>query len=336
MLLTYRYPIIIAVIAVVAVFTLAGCGSAPVATVDGVKITEQEVNERLVQAFGDQVLRSMIDRELLRKAAADRGVEITDEEMAEAVEEAKAQYGTEERFQQFLAENNISEEEWLEEVRIMVLARKLALHGIEPTEQELREFYEEHEQRFGQPATVSMSEIVVTSEDEARDLLGQLERGEASFADLAARYSLAPSREVGGEQPAMPIEQIGQPQIQQIARELPVGEVSEPIEIGGSWVILRVRDRTEARAASFERDREQIEEHYKMAHANDLEEILAEQIQKTNINIVDPRYHALNQLYTRTPDEIPQFGIDGGHEGHGHATPEVPVLPDTPALPDAE
>ena len=141
--------------------TIAGCGNSPVATVGGVKITETEFNERLVKAFGEDMLRSMIDRELIRQAAADRGVEVTEEELATEMEQAKAQYGTEEQFQQFLTANDLTQEEWEEEVGMMVLARKLALHGVEPTDAELQEFFEQNQDQFAQPATVSFSEIVV-------------------------------------------------------------------------------------------------------------------------------------------------------------------------------
>ncbi|MFP4250282.1 MAG: peptidyl-prolyl cis-trans isomerase [Armatimonadota bacterium] len=349
MLLTFRYFAILPAIAVAVVLTISGCGNSPVATVGGVKITEQEVDERLVQAFGEQVLQSMIDRELLQRAAEERGIEVTEEKMAEAIEEMKAQYPTEEAFQQELARNNMSEEEWLEEVRIMVLARELALHGVDPTEEELREFYEENRESFGEPAMVSMSEIVVTSESEAQEVLAELEGGDASFADLASRYSLAGSREAGGERPPVPIEQISQPEIREVAENLPVGEVSDPIEAGGSWVILRIRDRTQAREASFEEDREEIEEGYKRANANSLEEILQEQVEDVNINIIDPRFQGLSEHYTATPDEIPEFGAGDtqqtppggqmppaeGHEGHDHAAPQpVPdeAVPDAPPI----
>jgi foldase protein PrsA len=338
MLLTYRNALLAAILAAV-LLTVAGCGNNPVATVDGVKITETELNERLVQTYGEQVLRSMIDRELLKEAAAERGIEVTEQDMTEAIEEQKAQYETEERFQQFLAANNLSEEEWKDEVRVMVMARKLALHGVDPSEEELRQFFQENQERFNQPATVAMSEIVVSSQEEAQEVIQDLENTDASFADLASRYSLAGSRQAGGERPPVPIDQINQPEIREVAQNLPVGEVSEPIEVGGSWLLLKVRDRTEAREASFETDRERIEEQYRMANANSLEDILKGQMEQTNINIVDPRFQGLNEVYSTMPDEIPQFGAEGAqggampmesHEGHDHGPmPEAPAAPDS-------
>lgn len=321
--------------------TIAGCGNSPVATVGGVKITETEFSERLVKAFGEDMLRSMIDRELIRQAAADRGVEVTEEELATEMEQAKAQYGTEEQFQQFLTANDLTQEEWEEEVGMMVLARKLALHGVEPTDAELQEFFEQNQEQFAQPAMVSFSEIVVDSKATADEVVAELEKGEASFADLATRYSLATTREAGGERPEMPIQSITQPEVREVAESLPVGQVSDPIDANGSFVILMVRERTEGRAASFETDREAILEQYQMANANSLRDILDEQLKKTSVTIVDPRFSGLNEAYTTVPEDVPQFGAEGAEplpQGGAQQAPAAPTdaAPAPAPAPDSE
>jgi len=334
MLLTYRYPLLVVAIVSV-ILAVAGCGNKPVATVGGVKITETELNDRLVKTAGEDVLRSMIDRELLRSAASDKGIELTEEELAKEIEEAKSQYGGEEKFQQFLAANNLSEDEWQSEVQVMVLARKLALHGVNPSEEDLKAFFEQNREGFRQPATVLLSEIVVNSIEDATKVQEELAAGEASFADMVSRYSVGRTREMGGEWPETPIDRIGQPEIKQVAQNLPVGEVSDPVQIGESWVIFKVRDRKEGREASFETDRERIEEQYKMSNANSLSDILKDQMKKTNVNIVDPRFQELNADYAGMPEEIPQFGAEGAN---GDATPvpdgaEAPDAPEAPATP---
>ncbi len=335
--LTYRHAaIFVAVVTIGA--TIAGCGNNPVATVGGVKVTETEFNDRLVQAFGSDVLRSMIDRELIRQAAEDKGIELTEEELARKIEEAKQQYESEEQFQQFLAARDLSEEEWKEDVKVVALAEKLALQGVDPTEEDLKQFLEEHKRQFARPATVSLSEIVVSSKEEAQEVLQELESADASFADLASRYSLKNTRERGGERPEMPISRI-EPFLRGAATSLPVGDVSDPIEANGSWYIIKVRDRQQAREASFETDRERIEQAYKRANANSVADILKEQMKKTNVNIVDPRFQQLNEVYTVAPDEVPQFGAEGGAtpapttpEG---AAPQTPVPPPTDGAPEA-
>lgn len=344
MLLTYRYALL-AVITVAVVMMIAGCGNTPVATVDGVKITETELNQRLVQSFGENVLRSMIDRELLRMAAKEKGIEVTEEELAQEIEKAKSQMGQtpeeiEQNFQQFLAANNLSEEEWKREMEMFLLVQKLERHGIDPTDEELRQYFQEHKEEFARPATVSLSQIVVSSREDAQQVLSELDSGDASFADLANRYSLSTdARTPGGELPPMPIEQIGLPQLKEAAQNVPVGEVSDPIEVNGSWLIIKVRDRTPAREASFEADRDRVLDRYMEEHKHDYEDILKEQIQKANVNIIDPRFQDLNEIYTATPESIPQFGVDGdtapvpGEGGEGQV---VPPAPETPAAPDSQ
>jgi foldase protein PrsA len=341
--LTYRH-VVLFVAVVAAVATIAGCGNNPVATVGGVKITETEFNELLVERFGSDVLRHMVDRELIEQAAADKGIEVTEEELQEQVQQAKSEAPSEEAFQQALARQNISEEQWKDQLKMYMLVDRLRTHGIDPGEEALKEFFEQNKERFTRPATVSLSEIVVSSEDEAREVLEELESGDASFADLASRYSLSPSRQNGGERPEMPLQRV-EPFLQEPARDLPVGEVSEPIEGGGSCSIVKVRDRQAEREASFETDREMIEEAYKQNNRRELDEILQEQMKQTNVNIVDPRFQQLNEVYTPVPDEIPQFGVEGGeapavegHEGHDHAVPDTPETIESPEAeaPDAD
>lgn len=326
MLLSYRY-VTIAVIAVVLIAVIAGCGSNPVATVDGVKITENEFHQRLVQAFGQDVLSDMIDRELFRQAAKDRGIEVTDEELQEELDRALEQFPSQEMFNQWLADRGLSQQDWEEHVKMAVLTRKLALHGIEPSEDELSAFYEENRERFREPATVAYSEIVVSSEQDAREVLAELEGGETSFADLARQYSMAPSRDTGGERREMPIDAIPITEVREVVRTLPVGEVSDPIAAEGQWYIVTVRDRQDERQIEWEADRERILEAYRMSHARAPREILSEQIEKTRVNIVDPRFQGLSEAYTPVPSDIPQFGFEGDEGMPLLEDAEVPAPP---------
>ncbi len=306
--MTYRYVTLVVVVLIIAAI-ISGCGNSPVAVVNGVKITEKEFTDRLVQTFGRDILRDMIDRELIRQAAQDAGIEVTEEELNSEIEQAKQQFKSEQEFQQWLASRDLTEDKWREHVRMALLARKLAFKDVQYTEEDLRKFFEENKQRFARPATVSLSEIVVNSKEDAEEVLAELKKGEASFEDLARRYSLSPAtKERGGEWPEMAIDNIPIEAIREAARTLPIGQVSDPIPAEGQWYIIKVRDRKPAREGSFELDRKLIEEQYQLANARPLQEILKEQIRKSNITIVDPRFQELNELYTAVPAQIPEFG----------------------------
>jgi len=328
---TYRY-VSYAVIVLAMVATVAGCGNSPVAVVDGVKITEKQFNDRLVSMAGHDVLRDMIDRELIRQAAADAGIEITEEQLDSEIQEAKAQFDSEEQFNQWLAGRNVTQDEWREHVRMMMITRALALKDVQYTDEDLRRFFEENKDRFARPALVSLSEIVVNSEEDAREVLAELEKGETSFGDLARRYSLSPTtKDRGGERPEMPIDNIPIEPIREAARTLPIGHASEPIAAEGQWYIIMVRDRKPAREGSWEEDHELIKEQYELANARPLEDILKEQIRTSNITIVDPRFQDLNEIYTALPSEMPQFGAEGpASVGAGEAPANMPA-PEAPA-----
>ncbi len=329
--MTYRYAsYAIIMFAMVAMF--AGCGNSPVAVVDGVKITEREFTDRLISTFGHDMLRDMIDRELLRQAAADAGIEITEEQLDQEIQQAKAQFDSEEQFNQWLAGRNLTQDEWREHVRMMMITRALALKDVQYTEEDLKKFFEENKERFARPALVSLSEIVVNSRADAEEVLAELKKGETSFGDLARRYSLSPAtKDRGGERPEMPIHNIPIESIREVARSLPIGQASEPIAAEGQWYIIMIRDRKPARPGSWEEDHELIKQQYELANARPLEDILKEQIRNSHITIVDPRFQDLNEVYTAVPSTIPQFGAQSpASVGAGEQTPaNLPA--DTPA-----
>jgi foldase protein PrsA len=329
--LTVRHGILAAVVLAVAAF-MVGCGNSPVAVVNGVKITTAEFNERLMEVAGRDVLRDMIDRELLRQAAVEAGIEVTEEELDAEIEKAKQEIGGEELFQQWLAGRELTEERWREHVRFALLTRKLALKDVKYTEEDLRKFFEENKQAFAHPATVSISEIVVAGKEDADEVMAELKKG-ASFGDIARRYSLSPTRERGGEWPEMPIDQIPIPAVREVAKTLPIGQVSQPIEAEGQWYIIKVRDRKPAREASFEADRKLIEEQYQLRHARSLDDILKEQIAKSNVRILEPRLQALNEIYTPVPSAMPEFGTEGAQPGAEAPTNAPAAVPPESSAP---
>ena len=62
------------VLAVAALALVPGCGNSPVAIVNNVRITQSQFNERMVAAVGRDILKDMVDRELIRQAAEQAGI----------------------------------------------------------------------------------------------------------------------------------------------------------------------------------------------------------------------------------------------------------------------
>jgi parvulin-like peptidyl-prolyl isomerase len=82
----------------------------------------------------------------------------------------------------------------------------------------------------------------------ARELYLQLQEGEATFADLAARYAEGPEQATRGIVGPVPLTQ-AHPQLVARLRSAPVGVTQEPFQIDQWWLLVRLESLT---AATFD------------------------------------------------------------------------------------
>ncbi len=305
---------LLVVVAIAIVTLFIGCTNSPVAIVNDVRITEAEFNKRMVTAVGSDILKDMIDRQLLQQAADASGIVVDETEFQQEVERAKQGFPSEEAFQGFLTGRSLTEEDWLAEVHMALVARELMHKDVAVTEEALKAFFAEHKDRYDLPVRVSVSEIVVATKADADEVLAQLKQDPDKFADLARVYSLSPyTKSRGGKRPEdMPVDRIQSPEVRGIVTTLPVGEISGAMRVTlgeeEQWYILRVDDRKAARTGDFAQDKEQIERDYQSVNATPLPDILKAQAAQSNVVIIDPRFQSLNEAYSSVSPDIPDFG----------------------------
>ena len=153
------------------------------ATVNGIAITEDEVNE-LIENLGPRgqsynnpqgrqvVLGQLISSKLL-------------------LIEARANlYETEPAFRAELIR--------LRENLLISYATEKAVSGVTVSDSEVEEYYNANKQRFVGENTVNASHILVKTEEEALELLAKINAGEITFEAAAATYSSCPSGQNGG------------------------------------------------------------------------------------------------------------------------------------------
>jgi len=306
---------------------MGGCGNSPVALVNGVRITEAEFNRRLVRVAGRDTLTDMINRQLIKQMADREGITVSEEELAKQVEQEKARYPSEERFSRFLASVDMAEQEWRESLKMQLVVKKLALKDVKHTDKDLKDFFEQYQDRFALPTRVSLSEIVVASKQDAEEVLAELNKGESSFADLARVYSLSTyTSRLGGKRPeGIPLERVTPEAIRAAAARLPVEQVSDPIFAADQWYIIRVDARDLAREADWEKDKENVKAAYEAFNAKPLPELLKEAIHQAQVQILDPRFHDIAELYTPMPSKMPEFGPEGATPETGETPQEQPA-----------
>lgn len=118
------------------------------------------------------------------------------------------------------------------------------------TEEEIRKVYDEESVKLQQTERVRARHILVGTEQEAKDILDRLAKGE-KFEDLAKQFSLDGSKEYGGDlgyftQPEMV------PEFSKAAFALKVGETSQPIKTDFGWHIIRLEDRKQGAAQPYD------------------------------------------------------------------------------------
>jgi hypothetical protein len=111
------------------------------------QMTGEEIDEDQLK---EQTAESLVDNELLVQEADSRGFEATDEDMDETLEELAQQQGLEsaDDFMDALAEQGMEEGEVRSQLEVQVKLEQLVedeAGDVEPTEEELRELYEQIE-----------------------------------------------------------------------------------------------------------------------------------------------------------------------------------------------
>ena len=126
------------------------------------------------------------------------------------------------------------------------------------TEEQIRQYYEEHAADFNEPEQVHAQQIVVKGLDEAKRVQAQLWQGK-KFPDLARRYSLSPDARVGGDlgffaRGTMP------PTFDEVVFKLNVGGTSEVVSTEYCFHLFRVLEKKAGRKREFIEVRALIEE----------------------------------------------------------------------------
>ena len=221
------------------------------------------------QAICKSVLEEIINSELLlQQASRDTTIKVTDEEVAEGVEEqiknVRARFQSEAEYRVELQRAGFQTPEeyrrWLtDQQRRAALQNRLLeqlrsdqkLPTVIPTEREMREAFEAQKEQINQlPTLISFREIVIGPKPSqvskeralalADSIVTELRKG-ADFATAAKRFSQDPgTKEQGGElnwfrRGAM------LPEFEQVAFMLKPGVISDPVETPFGYHIIQVQ-----------------------------------------------------------------------------------------------
>jgi foldase protein PrsA len=287
---------------------LAGCGQQPIAIVNGQKITRQEFLDRLKQAAGQQVLTDLIYRRLVEDAFARAGLQVSEQEVEQRLEEIRREFPSPEAFEQMLAARGYTLDDVKRDLTFELKLEKLRTRNVKYSEADLRKYFEERRRYYDRPLRVTISQIVVSTKQEADKIAAELKKPGANFAALARLYSTdAMFRAYGGRLPEMPLDRLMPPEAQKVVRRLQVGQISEPFAVLGNWYIIKLEDLKPPEKATFEKVRAQVERDYRLSSAQPVESLLRELANQAAVQVLDPQLASVQQQFMPR-GRLPSFG----------------------------
>jgi foldase protein PrsA len=214
-----------------------------VATVNGQAITVGDLVGELRRTRGPSVLVEMIDTQLVLGEAARRGVSASAEELQLRMERAISEVGSEADFEQRLKATGATREQFGERLRVDLLLDKIASAEMQIHEQEIEDFYREHQEEFRLGERVKGRMMLLGSREDAEALYQALQQPEASFAGLARKLSIDPgTKDRGGDMGYFEREDYAK-EISEVAFSLEVGQISEVFKAPDGYCILKVEGR---------------------------------------------------------------------------------------------
>ena len=241
--------------------------AATLATVDGTKISDEDVNNALMQATQGRLAQLPADKqEQLKK-------QFLDELVAKQViyEDAKKKGITKSKEYKEQLDKIVAS---IKKDLAIKLWQKKLFEGIKISDKELRDYYNKNKQEFMQKESVHARHILVKSEDEAKKIISQLKglSGKAlknKFIELAKEKSTGPSGPRGGDLGYFAKGQMV-PEFEKAAFNTAVGHITTaPVKTQFGYHVIYVEDKKKAATKPFNEVKPYIEQRLKMEKFRD-------------------------------------------------------------------
>lgn len=163
-----------------------------------------------------------------------------------------------------LAQNLNEDEEYknaIEEMSKNILkqyAMKKLLDLATVTDEEVKDYYEQHASMFKTPEKANANHILVDTEEKANEIAEEIKNG-LSFSEAAQKYSSCPSASQGGS-----LGEFGRgqmvPEFEQATFAMQKGEISAPVKTQFGYHLIELVDLVPAGIMSFENAANQAKE----------------------------------------------------------------------------
>jgi hypothetical protein len=135
--------------------------------------------------------------------------------------------------------------------RLINLHRDRLLEGMEPTDQELKAYYEANKAAIMQPEARKVQMVVLKTSEEADEIKAKIDAGELTMYQAARDHSIAPKAKDDLGEVGWVYQGDTVPALDAAIFALGPGEISNPVETPAGWQIVTVQDVQAARYTDF-------------------------------------------------------------------------------------
>lgn len=230
-----------------------------VASVNGEKITKDDLYETLTDKYGASAVNALIEEKIIDMEAEKAKIKISDDDIAAEMQNYADSVGGQQALDMFMMQQGITKEDLEKEIVQYLKIEKLIGPKIDVTEEEMKEHFEENKESFNEEEQVQASHILVEDEETAKEVKEKVDAGE-DFAELAKEYSTDPgSKDNGGD-----LGYFGKgkmvKEFEEAAFALEVDGISDIVKSEHGYHIIKVTGKKEAKEAVFEDVKEEIKE----------------------------------------------------------------------------
>ncbi len=258
-------------------------GTGPAATVNGVTVSRDVFNREFTQTMEryqkarhsvrpslqerlkDNIVRRLVDMELIRQQAKKLAVEVGDKEREERWAQHRKRYGTDEAYKAFLERAGTTEADIRLKFDANLLREKVfsqVASSVTTDDADVRKFYDDNVKRYTEPEQVRARHILVRKppkptppqlkklQAKAKGILKKVKSSKKPFKDLAAEYSEDVTKNRGGDLGWFAKGRMVRP-FEEAAWKLKNGQVSGLVETNYGFHIIKREDFRPSRTKPF-------------------------------------------------------------------------------------
>ena len=150
----------------------------------------------------NQAVQFLVQREQFEIKADELGVEVSEKQVADRLEQIKKQYfeGSEKKYAEQLKQQGLTDVQVKRDIRAQLVQEaifKKVTGGVKVADKEIEEYYTKNKAQYGQPESREIRHILVPTKKQADSLYAQLQAG-GDFAALAKKHSKDPGSAAQG------------------------------------------------------------------------------------------------------------------------------------------